>query len=78
MLRTALGSAIARFPDGPDVVEVMLNSDGRLWINRLSSGLADIGAMVSASDGERIVRLVLIGFQQDIFIMQLLEKVALA
>src|SRR6185312_1557143 len=36
----------------------MLNPDGRLWIDRLSSGLADTGEMVPASDGERIVRLV--------------------
>ena len=58
MLRTALGSAIARFLDDPDIVEVMLNPDGRLWIDRLSSGLMDTGEVLSAPDGERIVRLV--------------------
>ena len=58
MLRTALGSAIARFLDDPTIVEVMLNPDGRLWADRLSSGLMDTGETVSASDGERIVRLV--------------------
>ena len=58
MLRTAFGPAIARFLEDPGVVEVMLNPDGRLWIDRLSSGLADTGEMVSASDGERIIRLV--------------------
>jgi type IV secretion system protein TrbB len=36
----------------------MLNPDGRLWIDRLSDGLADTGQFVSAQDGERIVRLV--------------------
>jgi type IV secretion system protein TrbB len=40
-LRTAFGPAIARFLDDPAVIEVMLNPDGRLWIDRLSSGLAD-------------------------------------
>ena len=40
------------------VIEVMLNPDGRLWIDRRSSGLADTGEVVSAPDGERIVRLV--------------------
>jgi len=58
MLRTALGPAIARFLDDPMIVEVMLNPDGRLWIDRLSSGLIDTGERLSALDGERIVRLV--------------------
>ena len=58
MLRTALGPAIARFLDDPTVVEVMLNPDGRLWVDRLSEGLADTGEYLSAADGERIVRLV--------------------
>jgi type IV secretion system protein VirB11 len=58
MLRTALGPAIARLLDDPTIVEVMLNPDGRLWADRLSSGLMDTGETVSALDGERIVRLV--------------------
>jgi type IV secretion system protein TrbB len=58
MLRTAFGPAIARFLEDPAVVEVMLNPDGRLWIDRLSSGLADTGETMPAPDGERIVRLV--------------------
>lgn len=58
MLRTALGPAIARFLEDPAIVEVMLNPDGRLWIDRLSEGLSDTGERLSAADGERIVRLV--------------------
>ena len=58
MLRTALGSAIACFLDDPAVVEVMLNPDGRLWIDRLSQGLSDTGEVLSSADGERIIRLV--------------------
>jgi len=38
MLRTALGPAIATFLQDPSIVEVMLNPDGRLWIDRLSGG----------------------------------------
>jgi type IV secretion system protein TrbB len=37
---------------------VMLNPDGRLWIDRLSEGLSDTGERLSPADGERIVRLV--------------------
>ncbi|MBY6243771.1 P-type conjugative transfer ATPase TrbB [Methylosinus sp. Sm6] len=58
MLRTALGPAVASFLEDPTVVEVMLNPDGKLWIDRLSSGLEDSGCRMSAADGERIVRLV--------------------
>ncbi|RWD42810.1 P-type conjugative transfer ATPase TrbB [Mesorhizobium sp.] len=58
MLRTALGPAVARFLDDPAIVEVMLNPDGRLWIDRLAEGLADTGEQLSAADGERIIRLV--------------------
>ena len=58
MLRTALGASIARFLEDPGVIEVMLNPDGRIWIDRLSEGLADTGEMLSSADGERIVRLV--------------------
>jgi P-type conjugative transfer ATPase TrbB len=58
MLRTALGPAIALWLDDASVVEVMLNPDGRLWIDRLAGGLVDTGESVSPGDGERIVRLV--------------------
>jgi type IV secretion system protein VirB11 len=58
MLRTALGPAIATWLEDPDVVEVMLNPDGRLWLDRLSGGLTETGEELSAADGERIVRLV--------------------
>ena len=58
MLRTALGSSIAGYLEDPSIVEIMLNPDGRLWIDRLASGLEDTGCRVSPADAERIVRLV--------------------
>lgn len=58
MLRTALGPAIARYLDDAQVVEIMLNPDGRLWIDQLADGLAATEHSLSAADGERIVRLV--------------------
>jgi type IV secretion system protein VirB11 len=58
MLRTALGPDIAAFLEDPAVVEVMLNPDGRLWIDRLSEGLSETGATLAPADGERIIRLV--------------------
>ena len=58
MLRTAMGPEIAQALEDPDVVEIMLNPDGSLWIDRLSSGRAPMGISLSAADGERIIRLV--------------------
>ncbi len=58
MLRTALGPAIAGWLLDPSVGEVMLNPDGRLWIDRLAGGLEDTGERLSFADGERIIRLV--------------------
>lgn len=58
MLRTALGMEIAAWLDDQGVVEIMLNPDGRLWLDRLTTGLEDTGARLSSEDGERIVRVV--------------------
>jgi len=58
MLRTALGGEIEAWLSDASVIEVMLNPDGRLWIDRLGSGIAETGRTMSADTGERIIRLV--------------------
>ncbi len=58
MLRTAMGAQIADALDDPDVLEIMLNPDGRLWIDRLSTGRKPLEAVLAPSDGERLIRLV--------------------
>jgi len=58
MLRTAMGPLIAAALEDPDVVEIMLNPDHTLWVDRLSTGRAPLGAELSEEDGERIIRLV--------------------
>ena len=58
MLRTAMGAAIARALDDPDVVEVLVNPDGHLWVDRHSSGRADAGVALTPQEAERIIRLV--------------------
>lgn len=58
MLRTAFGPAIAAALADPSVLEVMLNPDGRLWIDRAALGRADTGETIGASEAERIIRLV--------------------
>jgi len=58
MLRTALGPLLLARLEDPGVAEVMLNPDGRVWIDRFDAGLVDAGLLVSADDAERILRLV--------------------
>lgn len=58
MLRSAMGPAIITALDDPDVVEVLLNPDGRLWIDRLGSGREPTGTNLSAEDAARIIKVV--------------------
>jgi type IV secretion system protein TrbB len=58
MLRTAMGPAIARALEDPDVVEIMLNPDGSLWLDKLGTGRMPSGTKLSPQDAERIIRLV--------------------
>lgn len=58
MLRSSLGEDIRRWLAQDDIVEVMLNPDGRLWVDRLGEGLIDTGLSLTPSEGERIIRLV--------------------
>ena len=58
MLRTALGSLVLARLEDPGVAEVMLNPDGRVWIDRFDQGLVTADLMIAPADGERIIRLV--------------------
>jgi type IV secretion system protein TrbB len=58
MLKTAFGPVIAEALADPQVVEVMVNPDGRLWIDRLDTGRSDTRTVLQWSEVERIIRLV--------------------
>src|SRR3546814_12873673 len=58
MLRTAMGPVIAAALEDPEVVEVLLNPDGSLWLDRLRTGRARTDVVLPADDAERIIRLV--------------------
>ena len=58
MLKTAMGPAIAEALSDAAVIEVMVNPDGRLWIDRLGEGRSDAGLRIHPSETERIIRLV--------------------
>ena len=44
-LREALGDVICAALEDDDVVEIMLNPDGQLFVERLGEGMARIGAL---------------------------------
>lgn len=58
MLRTAMGPAITAALADPLVIEVMVNPDGALWLDRLGAGRVDTGVHMHPSEAERIIRLV--------------------
>ena len=58
MLKTAMGPAIGEALGDPAVIEVMVNPDGRLWIERLGEDRADTGLCIHPAEAERIIRLV--------------------
>jgi type IV secretion system protein VirB11 len=58
MLRTAMGPAIAAALADPLVIEVMVNPDGVLRLDRLGQGRSDTGEVLEPAQAERIIRLV--------------------
>jgi type IV secretion system protein VirB11 len=58
MLRTAMGPAIAAALADPAVIEIMVNPDGVLRLDRLGDGRSDTGTRYEPAQVERIIRLV--------------------
>jgi len=58
MLRTAFGPDIAAALADPLVIEVMVNPDGVLRVDRLGQGRSETSVQIEASQVERIIRLV--------------------
>jgi len=58
MLRSAMGPAIAAALADPLVIEVMVNPDGVLRLDRLGEGRIETGERLEGAQVERIVRLV--------------------
>ena len=57
MFRSALGDTIQAALDAPNVVEVMVNADGRIWCDRHGDGRVRIGAL-EPNQAESIIRLI--------------------
>jgi P-type conjugative transfer ATPase TrbB len=56
-LESALGP-VSQLLDDPRVVEVMLNADGVVWVERLGEGVVRTPVTMRAADAERMLRLV--------------------
>lgn len=56
-LARALGARIAEALAAPDVVEVLINADGRVWIERAGAGLLLTEHSIVADDRETAIRL---------------------
>ncbi|MES2255528.1 MAG: P-type conjugative transfer ATPase TrbB [Pseudomonadota bacterium] len=58
MLKTAMGERIAAALADPAVIEVMVNPDGVLRLDRLGEGRIETGIKLGPTEVERIIRLV--------------------
>lgn len=58
MLRSAMGPTIAAALADPAVIEIMVNPDGALRLDRLGEGRTDTGTRYDPAQVERIIRLV--------------------
>lgn len=58
MLKTAMGSEIAAALADGTVIEIMVNPDGALRLDRLGQGCTDTGTRLGPAEVERIIRLV--------------------
>lgn len=66
MLRTALGLDITQALDDPKVIEIMLNPDGRIWVDKIGKGRFDTDKFLTPREGERAIRLVASHINQDV------------
>jgi P-type conjugative transfer ATPase TrbB len=58
MLATALGPQVTAYLNDPQVVELMLNPDGKLWVDRLGQGRSFTELVLPFEEVERIIYLV--------------------
>jgi len=54
-LRRELGAAVLDALADPRIIEVMLNPDGRLWLDELGVGMRDTGTIVPAAQAENLL-----------------------
>ncbi len=58
MLATALGPALSSVLDARDTIEVIVNPDGRVWVERVGRGREATDIRIEPAETERAIRLV--------------------
>jgi type IV secretion system protein TrbB len=58
MLATALGPALTAILEAADTIEVIVNPDGRVWVERVGRGREAAGFGLAPAETERAIRLV--------------------
>ncbi|MBI1215946.1 MAG: P-type conjugative transfer ATPase TrbB [Alphaproteobacteria bacterium] len=58
MLHTALGPAIAAILHAPDTIEIIVNPDGCVFVERIGESRAAAGFSLGAAEAERAIRLI--------------------
>lgn len=58
MLSTAVGPDVAAYLNDDRVVELMLNPDGCLWVDKLGEGRSNTGIKILPANSERVIYLV--------------------
>ena len=58
MIESAFGLVIGSLMKDDSVIEIMLNPDGRLWVERLGQGRIGTGHVIQRHDAERVIYLI--------------------
>ena len=58
MLKTAMGSVFCAALEDPAVIEIMVNPDGCVWLDRHGDGRIKTDTVLSDGEAERVVRVV--------------------
>ncbi len=66
MLRSAMGPVIGAALDDKNVIEIMVNPDGKLWLDHHGEGRVCTGEIITPPNAERIVKLVASHIRQEV------------
>ena len=58
MLRTAFCPVVRAALEDASTIEIMVNPDGAVWVEKAGTGLIDTGDVIAAGDRERVIRLI--------------------
>ena len=64
-LRSAMEPIIG-FLEEDSILEVMLNPDGRIWVDEIGSGMRLTGVTMTPADAERMIRLIAASMEMEV------------